>query len=154
MEWIVKRCLIGSACDLTPTNFTILQWARITSGKVRLGYCFTPYQRLCRITSVTYMYLITNIMENIGWYFVLVYCFVGMVMTPWILILVNGFYYLTSFWTKIQTSATKFKFPLYIDDKCNDFVNTLTYKTLPYRTKNYLIVQKFTLTYKTIHKRR
>ena len=131
-EWIVKRCLIGSACDLTPTNFTILLWARITS--------------------VTY--LITNIMENIGWYFVLVYCFVDMVMTPWILISVNGFYYLTSFGTKIQTSATKFKCPLYIDDNCNDFVNTLTYKILPYRTKIYLNVQKFTLTYKTIHKRR
>ena len=73
------------------------------------------------------------------------------------------FYYLTnnsSFWTKIQTWAAKFNFPLCIDDKCNCFGNTLTNKILPYRTKiylivkkMYLIVQKCTLTYKTIHTR-
>ena len=61
----------------------------------------------------------------------------------------------------IQTWAAKFNFPLFIDDKCIGFGNTLTHKMLPYRTKIYLIVheftgctkvylnvQKFTLTYK------
>ena len=59
------------------------------------------------------------------------------------------FYFLatnSSFWTKLKYALAWFKpevqsFPLYIDDKCNGFDNTLTYIILPYRTKIYPNVQ-------------